>query len=173
MVFLAIIGVIGLLIALALAVAALFKRIQWKTVGWTAGASVLVIILAAALGGESSPAPGNSGSPGTAPSISNAPPPAPAPAPKAPEKKPDLEVVEIHPENDSFTKYVAGTVKNNTGRKYGYVQVEINLYDESGAQVGSTFANTNNLEPGGTWKFRAVVFEDNAKSFKVTGVSGF
>jgi hypothetical protein len=70
-------------------------------------------------------------------------------------------------------KYIVGTVKNNSGRQYSYVQVEFNLYDESGAQVGSTFANVRNLEPYGTWKFEAIVFEEKATRAKLKGVIGF
>lgn len=69
--------------------------------------------------------------------------------------------------------YIVGTVKNNSGKQYSYVQVEFNLYDESGAQVGSTFANVNNFEPYGTWKFEAIVIEDKATRAKLKGVTGF
>ncbi len=47
--------------------------------------------------------------------------------------------------NDGLLSKVTGIVKNTTGIKLDYVQVEINLYDESGAQVGSTMTNVNNL----------------------------
>lgn len=68
---------------------------------------------------------------------------------------------------------IKGTVRNNTKKQYGYVQVEINLYDGSGAQVGSTLANVNNLEPLGIWHFEAVVAEESARRFKVKDVTGF
>jgi N-acetylmuramoyl-L-alanine amidase CwlA len=71
------------------------------------------------------------------------------------------------------SKYIAGTVKNNTNKQYSYVQVEINLYDDAGNQVGSTLANANNLEPGGTWKFKAPIIEEKATKYKVKDVTGF
>jgi hypothetical protein len=40
------------------------------------------------------------------------------------------------------------------------VQITYNLYDESGARVGTALANINDLEAGGSWKFRAVTFTD-------------
>lgn len=92
---------------------------------------------------------------------------------KAEAAKPKLEVIESKSENDKYSRYVVGTVKNNTNKEYGYVQVEINLYDESGAQVGSTLANANNLEAGGTWKFKAPILEESAKTFKIKDVNGF
>ncbi|MCL6575147.1 FxLYD domain-containing protein [Kyrpidia sp.] len=186
MVFLVIIGLIGLAVAIVLAIVAVFKLVGWKTVGWTAGASLVAIVVGAAFGGGSStaptggtPAPSGSSAPASnpapAPPSNSAPAPAtpPAPAPKPEKPKPELEVVEVHQEGDGYVQYAAGTVKNNSNRKYGYVQVEINLYDGDGNQVGSTLANANNLEPGATWKFRAPVFEDNVKQFKVVDITGF
>lgn len=95
--------------------------------------------------------------------------PAQPPAPK----KPNLELIESHVEVDQFARYIVGTVKNNTNRTYSYVQVEINLYDDSGAQVGSTVDNTNNLEPGGVWKFKALIFDSDATKYKVKEIRGF
>lgn len=88
--------------------------------------------------------------------------------------KPDLEIISTSNESDTYCWYVTGTVKNNSSSKtYSYVQVEVNLYDKSDAQVGSTLANTNNLEPGGLWKFKAIVTEDSARKYKVKGVTGW
>jgi hypothetical protein len=95
------------------------------------------------------------------------------PVPPPPPPKPDLELIDYSSESGEYTWDVAGTVKNNTDKTYSYVQVEINLYDSDNAQVGSTFANMNNLEPGGVWKFKAPVFEERAKRYKIMGVTGF
>lgn len=88
--------------------------------------------------------------------------------------KPSLEVIEAKAERDEFGAiYIVGTVKNNTKKQYSYVQVEINLYDKNGNQLGSTLDNVNNLEPGGTWRFKAPVLEDGVASFKIKDVTGF
>lgn len=68
---------------------------------------------------------------------------------------------------------IVGTLKNNTKKQYSYAQVEFNLYDDTGAQVGSTLANINNLEPGGTWAFEAGVLEGRATQAKLKGISSF
>ena len=69
---------------------------------------------------------------------------------------------------------ITGVVHNFSGRKYAYAQVEINLFDKEGNQVGSTMANINNLEAGGTWKFTAPIFDDaNVHTFRVMHVNGF
>jgi hypothetical protein len=68
---------------------------------------------------------------------------------------------------------IVGTVRNNTSRQPSYVQVEFNLLDSDGAQVGSTLANTNNLEPGGVWKFEAPVLDQRTTQVKLKGVTTF
>lgn len=168
---LGILGVAGLCASAVLALVALFKGTPWKTVGWTAGISAVLIGTALVLTGSGTSQPAGSPGSGGAPATGGQQPAEPTKTAEPPKK--DLEVTETHTESDGFVQYVAGTVKNNTSRTYGYVQVEINLYDESGAQVGSTLDNTNNLEPGGTWKFRAPVFENGVKSYKIKNVTGF
>ena len=71
------------------------------------------------------------------------------------------------------TKYLTGIVENKSNKIYSYVQVEFNLYDENDFQVGSTLANINNFEPNGKWKFKAVVFEAEAKKARLKGITSF
>ena len=52
-------------------------------------------------------------------------------------------------------------------------EVEINLYDKEGVQIGSTLANANHLEPNGKWRFKAVVLEGSAATAKLKGVTAF
>lgn len=71
------------------------------------------------------------------------------------------------------SRYVCGVVYNGTGKTYSYAHIEINLYDSTGAQIGSTLDNINNLEPGGKWKFKAYVTEDEATSYKIKDLTYF
>lgn len=87
--------------------------------------------------------------------------------------KPDLELLEYSTESDEFSRYVVGRVKNNSDKNYSYVQVEISLYDDQGNQIGSTMDNVNNLASGGTWKFKAMILEDEAKKFEIKDITGF
>lgn len=68
---------------------------------------------------------------------------------------------------------VTGKLINTTGKKLGYVQVELNLFDSTGTQIGSTLANVNNLEAGLTWSFEAPVMERRVSSIKVGGITAF
>jgi len=85
-----------------------------------------------------------------------------------------LTLVESHVETGDYgARYVVGTIKNNVNKQFTYVQVTINEYDSSGAQVGSTLANTNNLEAYGTWKFKAYVLDKDATDFKVMTATAY
>jgi len=70
-------------------------------------------------------------------------------------------------------RFIAGTVKNESTKQYSYAQVEFNLYDDSGAQVGSALANISNLEAGSTWNFEAIVLEDKATKAKFKELTGW
>ena len=77
---------------------------------------------------------------------------------------------------DGFSYYIEGELVNNKSRKYSYVQIEFNLYDSNGVQLGSAIANINNLEANGTWKFKAIDLCGNSesiKSYKVVDVTAF
>lgn len=86
----------------------------------------------------------------------------------------DLEVINYAFASGQFgNDVIQGTIRNNTGRQYKYVQVEINLYDKSGVQIGSTLANVNNLEPNGTWKFEAPLLNGGASTVRIKAVTGW
>jgi hypothetical protein len=70
-------------------------------------------------------------------------------------------------------RYIVGIVKNNSSKEYSYVEIDFNLYDKDGNQVGSSLANINNLEPYGKWKFEAIILEDNATRIRLKGISGW
>lgn len=88
------------------------------------------------------------------------------------DKMPDLELLDLDSKADDFLVYATGHVRNNTDRNYGYVQIQINELDQSGAIVGSTMANMNNLGPGETWSFKAPLTSDGVK-FRVKDITGF
>jgi uncharacterized protein YcfL len=86
----------------------------------------------------------------------------------------DFTLVESHVETGDYgTRYVVGTIKSNVNKQFSYAQVTINEYDSSGAQIGSTMANVNNLEPHATWKFKAPILEKSAVDFKVMKFTAF
>lgn len=88
------------------------------------------------------------------------------------EQKENLEIISHDSIAEDYSRYVVGKIKNNTDKTYSYVQVEINLYNGD-AQVGSTMDNVNNLEPGQTWEFKAIITDDSCTSYKIVDVTGF
>jgi len=66
---------------------------------------------------------------------------------------------------------IVGIAQNVSRAELTYAQIEINLLDASGATVGSTLANINNLAAGATWKFKAPVLEESATKFEIKDVT--
>lgn len=76
---------------------------------------------------------------------------------------------------DSYTSKIAGTFTNNSGEKLSCVSVSYNLFDAEGNQIDTAYANTSNLDAGGTWKFEATALSgtDKVASFKLGDVTTF
>ena len=86
----------------------------------------------------------------------------------------NLVVTESHSCSLGYgAKAICGTVKNNSSRNYGYVHVEINLYDKNGNLIDSTLDNVNNLEGNATWKFQAPIINDNVATYKIKNITGY
>ncbi len=85
-----------------------------------------------------------------------------------------LQLLESYKCNlDYGVRGVCGIIKNNSPYTYSYVQVEINLYDSNGTLIGSTLSNINNFRPNHNWKFKAIVLDYDAYSFKVENITAF
>lgn len=155
-----------------------------KKFGWTTPAKIAVVLLGLAIFGsflgenakdtpKSKPA-----SPQTIPTAVRLPAipttaPMPARTPPAP-SEPGLVLLESNWEGTEHgSRYISGTIKNDSNKPCRYAQISFSLYDADNAQVGSAMTNINNLEPNGTWKFRALVFEKRALSYKFANISSW
>lgn len=56
-----------------------------------------------------------------------------------------------------YSATITGTAKNNTSKNYSYASVEFAVYDSAGNNLGTAWANINNLMSGDTWKFSAAL----------------
>ncbi len=76
---------------------------------------------------------------------------------------------------DSYMYKIVGILKNNTDREISYGQVEFVVFDKSGNQLTTAYANITNWAAGGTWKFEAVTLEEpqDVGSFQFKEVTGF
>lgn len=73
-----------------------------------------------------------------------------------------------------YDTYITGEIKNNTNKKYSYVGVSFILYDGDGAQIGTAVDNIFDLEPNGTWKFKATTLEyDKVSNFKLYDITSW
>src|ERR1700689_2454014 len=50
---------------------------------------------------------------------------------------------------------IVGTVKNNCGRDFSYVEIEFKLFDRKGNVLGTAIANQANLRAGEPWRYKA------------------
>lgn len=63
--------------------------------------------------------------------------------------------------------YATGVLKNTEARQRFGVKIELALADAEGKQVGTATDYQQVLEPGGEWKFRALVVDGKATSAKI------
>lgn len=91
------------------------------------------------------------------------------------EQEPYTVTDEALDESNAYSTIITGTLTNNTDSDKSYIQVQYNLYDADGAQIGTALANTNNLKAGGVWKYEAYGTAEPAKvaSWERADVSGF
>lgn len=80
----------------------------------------------------------------------------------------------LNSSQNEFSIEITGTVINRRPRRLAYAEINFNIYDASGAQIGSAMANINGLEPDGRWNFRAVSFaQRGAARWTFSSLSGF
>ncbi len=84
-----------------------------------------------------------------------------------------LQLVSWDWSNDGTFRYIEGVVKNNGTKKANYVGITFKLYDADNNQVGTAISSMNYLDPDATWKFKAIVIEDDAKSAKLSDITSY
>ncbi|MGB6721561.1 MAG: FxLYD domain-containing protein [Terracidiphilus sp.] len=65
-----------------------------------------------------------------------------------------MEMREMTTANGGTT--INGTMRNDCGRSYSYVEIAYKLFDSDGNVVGTALANQNDLGAGERWSFHAV-----------------
>lgn len=55
---------------------------------------------------------------------------------------------------NQFYSFITGNIKNNTGKKISYAEVQFTLYDKDGNQTQTAMTNIVNLEKDGSWSFK-------------------
>lgn len=78
--------------------------------------------------------------------------------------------------SNQFAVQVVGHVSNNTDKAItNYVQIMFDALDKQGANLGTCLANTNTVDAGGKWKFKALCSGDAKEISQVRfkEISGF
>ena len=97
------------------------------------------------------------------------------------ESKPKLTVTDTHMsvtynEYLGYSATITGVARNTSGKNLSYASVEFSVYDVSGNNLGTAFANINNLGKGDTWSFEATLLSFPSTcptSFKLVEIIGY
>lgn len=69
--------------------------------------------------------------------------------------------------------YIRGVIRNKSGKQLGAVRVDFALYDASGNNLDTALDMFGPLGPGETWRYEALILDNDAASFKLTAIEGF
>jgi len=72
--------------------------------------------------------------------------------------------------HDGFMGHITGTIKNTATFAIDYVEVEFAEFDKDGNQIGTTFDNMTDLQPGATWKFDVPIFDNDVEKVKLINI---
>jgi hypothetical protein len=96
-----------------------------------------------------------------------------APSPEPPSTAHgDLEVSDISLQKTAGTSlvYALGTVRNSSNRQRFGVKVELALLDAAGQKLGTATDYRQVLEPGGQWRFKALVVDSKAVTARLESI---
>ncbi|OLP19375.1 hypothetical protein BST81_06400 [Leptolyngbya sp. 'hensonii'] len=107
--------------------------------------------------------------------------PDPATSPQAsttPSKTPgsgksEIKLLEFTWQTRYANPNLVGHIQNTSGRRYAYVKLEFNLYDEAGKPAGDAMAIVTQLDPKSTKEFEAPIVEPKAKKATLKAITAF
>lgn len=70
----------------------------------------------------------------------------------------------VSAEQKSGALTLSGTIQNHSARDYSYAQVNFNLYDANGNQIGTASDCISNLKPSTIWNFSATAFDSQSRA---------
>ena len=86
---------------------------------------------------------------------------------------PLLIVVGDKSERDRYDEqWLDGMVVNQTEKAYQFVQISYDLFDSTGALIGTASANTRGISPHGRWLFKTVI-SGHCTRFKLAKLDGY
>lgn len=79
--------------------------------------------------------------------------------------------IAIDKTGDSRLIYAVGLVNNESDHQRFGVKVELDLLNPQGQKIGTATDTTGSIEPGKSWKFKAMVFDPKAVTAKLVKVT--
>jgi len=86
---------------------------------------------------------------------------------------PDIQLLDHYYEEEKYSSYIRGQVKNNSTTDYNYLQIEFALYDKDDNKVGTAWTNISGLRSGETWAFSAYIFDDDFWRYEFIEITGW
>jgi hypothetical protein len=69
--------------------------------------------------------------------------------------------------------YIRGVIRNKSTKKLNYISVTFAVYDSSGNRLDPASAFFGELGPGETWRYEALILDNDAATYKLVGVESF
>ena len=69
--------------------------------------------------------------------------------------------------------YIRGVIRNKSTKRLYYISVTFAVYDSSGNKLDSAEAFFSDLGPGETWRYEALILDNDAATYKLVGVESF
>ncbi len=77
----------------------------------------------------------------------------------------------LQTKDNSRLLYAVGTIRNTTDRQHFGVRVEMDVFGEQDTKIGSASDYIQVIEPGGDWKFQALLTDPKAVRATVVGIT--
>jgi len=82
-----------------------------------------------------------------------------------------MKLLEYTPKNEEYVRYITGRIRNDGTKSYSVIAT-FGLY-RNGVKLGETSDTISRLAPGEVWRFKAPIFDDDAKQVTLDSVDYF
>lgn len=72
---------------------------------------------------------------------------------------------------DEWEYKVTYTLKNTTGKKIDYIEVEYDMIDKDGVKLGGSFTNITDIEPNEEFEIELDLYEDGTETYEISKIT--
>lgn len=146
----------------------------FKIIGGIIGGIIVIGIIGAVAGGNSSSSTPTKPTAVTAPApekATQAPKPTPAPSSPDDELKAMLQTAPAPVvKKDEISYDVTYTLTNNTKDSFDYVELDVDFYNKAGVKVDTGMVNTTHVSAGQKFELNVTTMKQDVDSYKVVGI---